>query len=70
MQKNMGGADRGIRSVIGIVIGGLYFTGMISGTVAVVLAIVGVIFNLTSAAGSCPAYVPLGLDTRNRDGVA
>lgn len=70
MQKNMGGADRGIRAVIGIVIGGLYFTGMISGTVAVVLAIVGVIFILTSASGSCPAYVPLGLDTRNRDGVA
>ena len=55
MQKNMGGADRGIRAVIGIVTGGLYFTGMISGTVAVVLTIVGVIFILTSAAGSCPA---------------
>lgn len=69
MQKNMGGTDRGIRAVIAIVIGGLYFTGMISGTVATVLAIVGVIFILTSALGSCPAYVPLGLNTGNRDEV-
>ena len=70
MNTNMGSADRGIRAVIAIVIGGLYFTGMISGVTAIVLAVIGVIFILTSAVGTCPAYIPLGLDTNKKDGAA
>lgn len=65
---NMGTADRGIRAVVALVIGGLYFTGMITGTVAIVLAVVGVVFLLTSASGTCPAYIPLGLSTKKEDG--
>ena len=68
MKTNMGAADRGIRAIIALAIGGLYFTGMISGTVAIVLAVVGVIFILTSAVGTCPAYFPLGLNTNKGDG--
>ena len=43
MNTNMGSADRGIRAVIAVVIGGLYFMGMISGTTAIVLAVLLVI---------------------------
>ncbi len=64
MTPNMGAADRAIRTVVAVGIGILYFTGVIGGTLAIVLAIVAVVFLLTSAAGSCPAYLPFGLSTR------
>lgn len=54
--------------MIAILIAGLYFTGMISGTVAVILAVVGIIFTVTSAVGTCPAYLPFGLNTRKEYG--
>ena len=60
--------DRGVRAVIAILIAGLYFTGMISGTVAVILAVVGIIFTVTSAVGTCPAYLPFGLNTKKEYG--
>lgn len=68
MQTNMGSTDRSIRGVLAFVIGGLYFTGMINGTAAIVLAAVAVIFIVTSAIGTCPAYMPLRIDTTGGDG--
>jgi hypothetical protein len=64
MKKNMGTIDRVIRTVIAVVIAVLYFTGKISGTVAIVLGIVAVAFLLTSLVGSCPIYNPFGISTR------
>jgi hypothetical protein len=63
MVKNMGIADRGIRVLLAIVVGILYFDGTISGAVAVILGIVAVVFLVTGAIGYCPAYVPLKIDT-------
>ena len=60
----MGTIDRVIRTVIAVVIAVLYFTGQISGTVAIVLGIVAVAFLLTSLVGSCPIYNPFGISTR------
>jgi hypothetical protein len=54
MMQNMGGADRVLRILIALVIAGLYFTGRISGTLAIVLGIVAVAFILTSVVGTCP----------------
>ncbi len=56
MKKNMGKADRIIRILLVIVVGALYFTGVINGTVAIVLGAFAVIFLLTSMVGVCPAY--------------
>lgn len=64
MKKNMGTIDRVIRTVIVVVIAALYFTGQISGTVAIALGIVAVAFLLTSLVSWCPSYVPFGLSTR------
>jgi hypothetical protein len=64
MSKNMGTADRVIRTLLAVVIGALYFMNVISGTVAIVLGIVAVIFLLTSFVGSCPAYIPFKISTR------
>jgi hypothetical protein len=64
----MGGADRVIRMLIALTVAVLYFTGTISGTVAIVLGIVAVAFFLTSLLGWCPTYLPFGLSTRKSSG--
>jgi hypothetical protein len=66
MKKNMGTIDRVIRTVLAVVIAVLYFTGQISGTVAIVLGIVAVAFLLTSLVGWCPIYNPFGISTRKK----
>lgn len=66
MTKNMGSADRAIRFLVVAVIAGLYLTGRLSGTMAIVLGIVALAFALTSLIGWCPLYLPIGLDTRSR----
>lgn len=63
MSKNMGGADRLIRASAALLIAVLYFTDVISGTVATILGIVAGVFLLTSLLGVCPAYLPFGLST-------
>jgi len=63
MVKNMGIADRVVRVLLAIVVGILYVTGTISGTVALILGIVAVVFLLTSAISFCPAYLPFKIST-------
>lgn len=64
MKKNMGTIDRTIRMVIVVLIAVLYFTGQISGVVAIVLGIVAVAFLLTSLVSWWPIYRLFGLSTR------
>jgi len=68
MKANMGMLDRAIRVIIALTIAFLYFTGRISGTLAIVLGIFAVTFLLTSLVSFCPLYVPLGLSTRKKPG--
>jgi len=64
MKQNMGTVDRIIRLSIVAIITILYFTGQLSGTVAIVLGIVAAAFLVTSLIGWCPSYVPFGISTR------
>lgn len=64
MNKNMGFADKAIRFILAIIVGVLYFTGVINGTWAIVLGILAVVFLLTSLVSFCPLYVPFGINTR------
>ena len=59
----MGSADRIIRVIIAAVIGYLYYTGTISGTLGIVLLLLAGIFVLTSLISFCPLYAPFGLST-------
>jgi hypothetical protein len=59
----MGNADRIIRSLIAIVIGVLYFTNVVSGTLGIVLLVIAVIFLGTSLMSNCPLYSIVGLST-------
>ena len=63
MKKNMGTADKTIRIVIAAIIALLYFTGVISGTLAIVLMIFAVIFVVTSFISFCPLYTLVGINT-------
>ncbi|MCK5287374.1 MAG: DUF2892 domain-containing protein [Thermodesulfovibrionia bacterium] len=64
MKQNMGTADRIIRFILAVLIAILYLTGQITGTAAIVLGIVLVVFLLTSAVGFCPAYYPFKISTK------
>lgn len=59
----MGSADRIIRIIIALVVAILYFMEVISGTVAIVLAVLAIVFVLTSLVSTCPLYMPFGLST-------
>ena len=67
MKKNMGTLDRTIRIIAAVVIAALYYTGQISGTLAIVLGIIALVFVLTSLVGMCPAYLPFGLSSRKEN---
>jgi len=67
MKKNMGTVDRFIRTVLAVIVIILYVTNQISGTAAIILGILAVIFLLTSLVGFCPLYVPLRISTRKKE---
>ena len=67
MKKNMGTLDRIVRTTVVVIIAVLYFTGQISGTLAIVLGVVAIAFLLTSIIGWCPTYLPFGISTRKRE---
>ncbi|MDZ7691859.1 MAG: DUF2892 domain-containing protein [Balneolaceae bacterium] len=63
LTKNMGNADRIIRTILAILFGVLYYTGVTSGTLGIVLIVLGVVFLLTSFISFCPLYAPFGIRT-------
>jgi len=66
MKKNMGTVDKVIRILIAVIILVLYFTHVITGTLAVILLVLAGVFVVTSLIGTCPLYMPLGLSTRKK----
>jgi hypothetical protein len=66
MQKNMGSADRIVRTIAAIVIGALMLNGTISGTLGIVLGVFAIIFLATSAISFCPLYLPFKITTRKQ----
>lgn len=63
MKRNMSDLDRIARVVIAIVFGYLYFGGIVTGTLGVVLLVLGVVFALTSVVSFCPLYRLFNLST-------
>ena len=66
MKKNMGPTDKMIRSVIGIIIAILYYSGIITGMLAIVLLAFAILFLLTSFISFCPLYALLGINTNKK----
>lgn len=63
MKRNMSNVDRIVRLVLAAVFAYLYFAGVVTGVLAVILLILGVIFLLTSIVAFCPLYVPFKFST-------
>lgn len=63
MKKNMGKADRIIRTLLAVAFATLYFTNVLGGTLGLVLVIVSGVFLLTSFLSFCPLYTLLGIKT-------
>jgi hypothetical protein len=66
MKKNMGNADRIIRILVAVVFAVLYFTNVVTGTLGIILLVLGAVFVLTSFVSFCPLYLPFGLSTRKK----
>jgi len=68
MKKNMGSADRVLRIVLAAIVGVLFALNIISGTTAIILGILAIVFVVTSFVSFCPLYLPLGISTKkNKD---
>lgn len=63
MKKNMGSIDRIIRIILAAVFAVLYFTHTVSGTLGIVLLVLGGVFLFTSVISFCPLYALVGLNT-------
>ncbi|TXE14709.1 DUF2892 domain-containing protein [Algoriphagus aquimarinus] len=63
MKKNMGSVDKIIRLLLAVGVAVLYFTGTISGILAIVLGLLAVVFVATSFMSFCPLYLPFGIST-------
>jgi hypothetical protein len=70
MSLNMGGADRVIRIVIGVIVAALPVSGLVTGAWMWIAYLVAAILLLTSIVGFCPLYRVFGWTTRAKEAPA
>ncbi|MBK6794046.1 MAG: DUF2892 domain-containing protein [Anaerolineales bacterium] len=63
MKRNMSNTDRIVRVVISALFAYLYFSGIVTGTLGIVLLVLAGVFTLTSVIAFCPLYAPFKLST-------
>lgn len=63
MKRNMSDVDRIVRVIIAAVFAWLYFSGIVTGALGIILVALGVIFTLTSIFAFCPLYLLFGVST-------
>jgi len=66
MKKNIGGTDKVIRLLVAALILILAFAKVLTGTLAIILSILAVVFVLTSLINFCPLYTVLGINTNKK----
>lgn len=66
MKKNIGNTDKLIRLLLALLIAVLYFTNIITGTLAIILGIVALVLVITSLVSFCGLYALLGINTCKR----
>lgn len=66
MKKNIGSIDKGLRILVAIIIAVLYFTGVISGKLAIGLGVLAIIFAITAFINFCPIWAALGINTLDK----
>lgn len=63
MKRNMSDMDRIIRVILAALFAYLYFGGIVSGTLGLVLVVLGAVFLITSIISFCPLYRLFKLST-------
>ena len=63
MKRNMSNIDRTIRVIIAALFAYLYFGGIVTGTVGIILVVLSGVFLLTSVISFCPLYAPFKFST-------
>lgn len=64
MKQNMGTTDRIIRVIIAALFAYLYFGGIVTGALGIILLVLAVVFLATSVIAFCPLYLPFKISTR------
>lgn len=62
----MGTLDRLLRTLIAVFIGILYLLDVLTGTWAIIVGTIAIVFLLTSFIGTCPLYLPFDLPVKNQ----
>lgn len=63
MKRNMSNIDRIVRVVVAALFAYLYFGGIVTGTLGIVLVVLAAVFTLTSIVAFCPLYAPFKFST-------
>jgi hypothetical protein len=63
MKRNMSNIDRIVRVIIAALFAYLYFAGIVTGTLGVILLVLAGVFTLTSIVAFCPLYAPFKFST-------
>ena len=63
MKRNLSNIDRIVRVVIAALFAYLYFGGIVTGALGIVLVVLGGVFVLTSVVSFCPIYAMFKLST-------
>jgi len=63
MKRNLSNVDRIARVVLAAIFAYLYFSGIVTGALGVVLLVLGAVFLLTAVIAFCPLYAPFKFST-------
>jgi len=63
MKRNLSNIDRIVRLVIAALFVYLYFGGVVTGALGIVLVVLAAVFALTAVVAFCPLYAPFKFST-------
>jgi hypothetical protein len=63
MKRNISNVDRILRVIIAALFAYLYFSGIVTGILGIILIVLGAVFVLTSIMAFCPLYLPFKFST-------
>ncbi|MGZ9236059.1 MAG: YgaP family membrane protein [Anaerolineales bacterium] len=63
MKRNMSNTDRIVRVLIAALFAYLYYGGLVTGGLGIVLLVLAGVFALTAVVAFCPLYAPFKLST-------
>ena len=63
MKRNMSNVDRIVRVALAAIFAYLYFGNLVTGTLGIVLLVLGAVFLLTAMVAFCPLYAPFKFST-------